>query len=729
MTTTITPPDHRRSNHHYTVVIMVVPPSTFLSLIWRLLDPSVCSVYKMKVLRDTTNNGDQKVVPSEVVVDKDDETLVLVFDEALGVGDVLEIKFSGVLNEHMKGFYKGTYVDGGVRKNMAVTQFEPADARRCFPCSDEPASKACDALKVDSFIKYAVSFEESPLMSTYLVAVVVGLFDYIEETTSDGITVRAYCHVVKSENGMLALSISVKSIELYTKYFLMPYTLPKLDNVSQLTVGDDDMGMAHDLEDVFGDMKDFAIALWRIYELKTTRLSQELAEQLRLVMEPTLAGKLIMSENNCGNVAIEALVIVCRAMSQLEVGNLAVASFDQMLSSLTFKPENTLNDKPMADLLKYLNNTLDLAAMTVTLPFGQNPFEQLVKITVSGSLHEKLGMGSAVETLCGQAYGAHQYEMLGVYLQRSTILLMATAIPLMFLYIFSKSLLILIGQLTQIAVAASLFIFGLIPQIFAYVANFPIQKFLQAQSIVNPSAYIAATVLLVHVPLTWVALFVWGWGLLGVSLILRFSWWIIVLVQFMYILKSHRVKNTWSRFSIQAFSGLWAFLKLSTSSTVMLCLEVWYFQIIVLIAGLLENPEIALDSLDVCATILVWLMMTSVGFKKEQNILNQQPFYVMMVRLRSFVISSICDIILLALRHVISYAFTDGEVVANVVSELTPLLAMSIIFNGIHLVLSERALLDIEEAEKNANLRIAKTKQETHPTPDISKAQGGQYDD
>ena len=50
----------------------------------------------------------QKVVPSEVVVDKDDETIVLVFDEALGVGDgVLEIKFSGVLNEHMKGFYKG----------------------------------------------------------------------------------------------------------------------------------------------------------------------------------------------------------------------------------------------------------------------------------------------------------------------------------------------------------------------------------------------------------------------------------------------------------------------------------------------------------------------------------------------------------------------------------------------------------------------------------------------
>ncbi|KAJ6401908.1 hypothetical protein OIU84_014064 [Salix udensis] len=97
-----------------------------------------------------------------------------------------------------------------------------------------------------------------------------------------------------------------------------------------------------------------------------------------------------------------------------------------------------------------------------------------------------LGMGSAVETLCGQAYGAHKYEMLGVYLQRSTILLMATAVPLMAIYIFSKPLLKLLGEPVSIASAAAVFVYGLIPQIFAYAANFPIQKFLQAQSIVTP---------------------------------------------------------------------------------------------------------------------------------------------------------------------------------------------------------------------------------------------------
>ncbi|KAL2473399.1 MATE efflux family protein [Forsythia ovata] len=208
-----------------------------------------------------------------------------------------------------------------------------------------------------------------------------------------------------------------------------------------------------------------------------------------------------------------------------------------------------------------------------------------------------LGMGSAVETLCGQAYGAHKYDMLGIYMQRSTILLMATGIPLMFIYIFSKPILLLLGESKSVASASALFVYGLIPQIFAYAANFPIQKFLQAQSIVNPSAYISGATLVVHIFLTWLVLYKLGWGLLGAALVLSFSWWIIVIAQFVYILTSAKCKKTWNGFSIRAFHGLWDFLKLSTASAVMLCLETWYFQILVLLAGNLPNPEIALDSL------------------------------------------------------------------------------------------------------------------------------------
>ncbi|KAG6397974.1 hypothetical protein SASPL_139424 [Salvia splendens] len=157
-----------------------------------------------------------KYVPCDIVVDSDDEILVLVLEEVLEVGyGLLETEFSGVLNEHLKGLYRCTYSDKGEKKNMAASQFEAVDARRCFPCWDEPALKATFEItlenipseltalsnmpvseeKVHGNLK-TVHFEESILMSTHLVAVVVGLFDYVEDTTEDGIKVRSYCPVV-----------------------------------------------------------------------------------------------------------------------------------------------------------------------------------------------------------------------------------------------------------------------------------------------------------------------------------------------------------------------------------------------------------------------------------------------------------------------------------------------------------------------------------------------------
>jgi MATE family multidrug resistance protein len=189
--------------------------------------------------------------------------------------------------------------------------------------------------------------------------------------------------------------------------------------------------------------------------------------------------------------------------------------------------------------------------------------------------------------------------MLGTYLQRSAVLLCCTGIPLAVIYVFSEPILLFLGQSPEIARAASIFVYGLIPQIFAYAFNFPIQKFMQAQSIVLPSAYISTATLALHLLLSWVVVYKAGLGLLGASLVLSLSWWIIVAAQFGYIVMSPTCRHTWTGFTSQAFSGLTDFIKLSAASAVMLCLETWYFQVLVLIAGLLPNPELALDSLSV----------------------------------------------------------------------------------------------------------------------------------
>lgn len=309
-----------------------------------------------------------------------------------------------------------------------------------------------------------------------------------------------------------------------------------------------------------------------------------------------------------------------------------------------------------------------------------------------------LGMGSAVETLCGQAYGAHRHEMLGVYLQRSTIVLTLTGIPVTVIYVLSKPILLLLGESTAVASAAAVFVYGLIPQIFAYAVNFPIQKFLQSQSIVLPSAFISAATLVVHLLLSWLAVYKLGMGLIGASLVLSLSWWIIVAAQVVYILMSSTCKQTWNGLSLQAFSGLWDFVKLSSASAVMLCLETWYFQILVLVAGLLPNPELALDSLAVCMAINGLLFMVSVGFNAAASVRvsnelgaghpKSAAFSVLIVNLISFIIAVMEAVVVLALRHVISYAFTSGETVAAAVSDLCPFLAVTLILNGVQPVLS-----------------------------------------
>ncbi|KAE8730198.1 hypothetical protein F3Y22_tig00003041pilonHSYRG01105 [Hibiscus syriacus] len=85
-------------------------------------------------------------------------------------------------------------------------------------------------------------------------------------------------------------------------------------------------------------------------------------------------------------------------------------------------------------------------------------------------------MGSALETLCGQAFGAGQLEMLGIYMQRSWVILNSTALCLSLLYIFAAPILRLIGQTESISKAAETFAIWMLPQLFAYSFNFPMEK-------------------------------------------------------------------------------------------------------------------------------------------------------------------------------------------------------------------------------------------------------------
>lgn len=206
-------------------------------------------------------------------------------------------------------------------------------------------------------------------------------------------------------------------------------------------------------------------------------------------------------------------------------------------------------------------------------------------------------MASALETLCGQAYGAGEIGMLGVYMQRSCLILTGACICLLPIYIFSKPLLKLLGQRHDIADIAGKFSMYIIPQMFSLAVNFTTQKFLQAQSKVVVLAWIGFFALISHVGLLFLFISVFKWGLAGAAAAYDISAWGVALAQVAYIVGW--CHDSWNGLSMLAFKGIWDFLKLSVSSAVMLCLEIWYFMSIIVLTGHLEDPVLAVGSLSI----------------------------------------------------------------------------------------------------------------------------------
>jgi len=161
----------------------------------------------------------------------------------------------------------------------------------------------------------------------------------------------------------------------------------------------------------------------------------------------------------------------------------------------------------------------------------------------------------------------------------------------------AKQLEQLLGHADDISDIVEVFSIWTLPQLFAFAINFPIQKFLQSQSKVMVMTWISAIGLIVHVFLSWLCISKLGWGLVGAALTLNITWWTIVICQLVYaVCWCH---GAWTRLSLLTFYELWAFVRLSLSSVVMLCLEIWYFMTLILLTGHLKNPEIAVDSISI----------------------------------------------------------------------------------------------------------------------------------
>lgn len=205
-----------------------------------------CAEIKIKSCRVINNDVIQKAVTK---TDANKEELVITIKNKIKGCAFIEIEFTGDLNDRLLGFYRSQYKQNGKTKYLATTQFEAADARRAFPCWDEPEAKATFEISIIAENKFtAISnmpimskkrlknktlykFAKTPIMSTYLIYLGVGEFEYLTGKIGK-VQVRVITTKGNKSKGKYSLELGKKLLSSYEKYFGIKYPLPKLDLIA-----------------------------------------------------------------------------------------------------------------------------------------------------------------------------------------------------------------------------------------------------------------------------------------------------------------------------------------------------------------------------------------------------------------------------------------------------------------------------------------------------------------
>nr|POF10616.1 protein detoxification 16 [Quercus suber] len=293
-----------------------------------------------------------------------------------------------------------------------------------------------------------------------------------------------------------------------------------------------------------------------------------------------------------------------------------------------------------------------------------------------------IGMGSALDTYCGQAYGAKQYRMLGIHTQRAMIVLLLSCIPITLIWATAHHILVFLRQDPEISAAAGLYARFLIPCIFGYAIVQCHVRFLQAQNNVLPMMISTGISTLSHLFTCWILVFKCGLGSKGAALANGISYWINALLLMAYVQTSPSCKNTWAGFSKEAFYGIYQFLKISIPSTIMNTLEIWSFEMMVLLSGLLPNPKLETSVMSISIRV-----SNELGSGRPQTARLAVRVALSMVAVEGILVGTA----LILGRNVWGYSYSKEEEVVRYLREMLLLVAISHVFDGLQSVLSGAA--------------------------------------
>ncbi|CAN0892299.1 Protein DETOXIFICATION 14 [Linum grandiflorum] len=309
-----------------------------------------------------------------------------------------------------------------------------------------------------------------------------------------------------------------------------------------------------------------------------------------------------------------------------------------------------------------------------------------------------IGMSSALETLCGQTYGAGQYRRVGTQTYTAIFCLLLVCIPLSILWTYMENILVFVGQDPTISREAGKFQMWLIPCLFSNALVQPMLRYLQAQSLIIPLLITSISTLCFHVPVCWALVFRTRLHHLGAALAMGLSYWLSFIILALYVKYSPSCAKTRAPISKDLFHGIGEFFRYAVPSTVMLCLEWWSFELLVLLSGLLPNPELETSVLSVCLTTIAtfYSIPNGLGAAASTRVSNElgrgnpeaariSVFSAMSVTAAEALLVSSS---LFACRRVFGYSFSNDKEVIDYVTTMAPLVCLSVIMDSLQGVLS-----------------------------------------
>lgn len=235
------------------------------------------------------------------------------------------------------------------------------------------------------------------------------------------------------------------------------------------------------------------------------------------------------------------------------------------------------------------------------------------------------GLAMGMEPICGQAYGAKQWKLLGLTLQRTVLLLLSTSIPISFMWLNMKRILLWCGQDQQISSVAHTFILFSIPDLFFLSLLHPLRIYLRTQSVTLPLTYCSAISVLLHVPINFLLVIHFKMGISGVAIAMVWTNLNLFLLLSSFIYFSGVYKKSWVSPSMDCLRGWSSLLALAIPTCISVCLEWWWYEFMILLCGLLVNPKATIASMGILiqTTSLVYVFPSALSLGVSTRIGNE----------------------------------------------------------------------------------------------------------